>query len=57
MRTGFNNEYRVYAKPIMNNPTGESSLVGRYEGYNKHSAIFKAMNDPANRGIYRADSF
>jgi hypothetical protein len=49
--------YRVYAKPIQNNPSNEPVFVGRYDGYNKESAIHKAMNDSANKGIYRLDSF
>lgn len=49
--------YRVYAKPIMNNPAKEISFVGKYEGYNKQNAISKAMNDTANKGIYNLDSF
>ena len=49
--------YKVYAKPIQNNPANESTYVGKYEGCNKKAAIHKAMNAPENRGIYRLDSF
>lgn len=49
--------YKIYAKPIQNNPANEAAFIGKYEGHNKKDAIHKAMNAPENRGIYKLDSF
>ncbi len=53
----FNKTYNVYAKPLQNNIANEPVFVGVREAMSKNDAIFKVRNNPANKGLYKNDSF
>lgn len=50
-------QYDVYAKPLQNNIGDEPERVSTVIAFNKRDAIFIAMTDPSNTGMYAPASF